>query len=116
MTVEDKRNDPSRRPNPLAVSWEAGFGGSSIGTTKHYRDGGYEDERGMAEVRPANAGRYSFYAEHYDPYNRDPSDEDAGWQRKQGDFVVHTQHRAMIAGESLLRRMQMAPGGTYGGS
>lgn len=112
MTVEDKRNDPSRRPNPLALSWSAhsGMSGSpvAVGMSPHYATGGPEDEAGAVNVHPVNGGRYAFTAEHYQPYNRgqEPGSEHDPWQEKRGDFVVKSQHRAMVAGESLLRRLQ----------
>jgi len=114
MTVEDLRNDPSRRPNPLAVSWQTSSGGDSgVGMSKHFQSGGPEDEVGSASFQAVNGGRYEFTAHHYDPWNRSGSDSDAGWTSKTGDFVVKSPFRAMRAGEALLNRLQMAPGGSY---
>lgn len=119
MTVEDLRNDPSRRPNALALSWTAAGAdrdveASGYGSSKHWGSGGPEDERGAASFEKLHGERgYSFSATHYDPWNRSAHDPDAGWRSKTGDFVVKSPHRAMIAGEALLRRMQVAPGGTY---
>lgn len=101
MTVEDLRNDPSRRPNPMALKWSG-----ATGTSSHFGSG-EEAEAGRVTVAPISTGngeRYRFTAEHYQPYNRG-SDVDP-WSDKTGDFVVKTQHRAMIAGQSLLQRLQ----------
>lgn len=102
MTVEDLRNDPSRRPNPLALTWVG-----ATGTSKHFQSGGPEDEAGRVTVTPtqtANGQRYAYTAEHYQPYNR-RSDVDP-WQDKTGEGVVRTPFRAMIAGQALLARLQ----------
>lgn len=102
MTVEDLRNDPSRRPNPLALQWVG-----ATGTSKHFASGGPEDEAGRVTVSPkqtVNGQRYSYTAEHYQPYNRG-SDVDP-WSEKTGDGVVKTQFRGMVAGQALLNRLQ----------
>jgi hypothetical protein len=108
MTVEDLRNDPSRRPNALALHWSEHIGGLghpvATGASKHYMAGGPEDEAGKVAVSPVNGGRYAFTAEHYQPFNRGSSRDP--WTDKRGDFVVKSKHRAMIAGEALLRRLQ----------
>lgn len=124
MTVEDKRNDPARQPPRLGLNWSAtgsdrDVEASGYGSSKHWGSGGQEDERGAASFEKLHRDPgFSFSATHYDPSQRDPQDPDAGYASAHGDFVVKSPHRAMIAGESLLRRLQMRPGGTYnpGGS
>lgn len=113
-SIEDKRNDPSRRPNNLALRWaDTGASGAGEGQSMHFSSGGQEDERGAAAVTPVNGGGYAFSASYYNPAQRDPRDPDAGWSNKEGHFVVKSRNRSMMAGQALLSRMQMAPGGMY---
>lgn len=114
MDPDDLRNDPHRQVPRLGLSWSTMGdygGGTTVGESKHYGSGGPEDERGMVMVSPQHDGRFDFYASHYHPWNRDHSDPDAGNVGKTGDFVVKSRHRAMVAGESLLRRLQLNSGG-----
>ena len=111
QSVPDRRNDPARLP----LSWyHSQYTGESQGQSKHWSTGGPEDEAGQVFVRPQQSGGFQATAEHYDPYLRG-SDEASAISDTP---VVKSKFRAMVAGEALLRRLQMRPGGTYnsGGS
>jgi hypothetical protein len=103
MDVEDKRNDPRRLP----VNWQHSERSSTAMSSGY--GGGPEDEGGRIDINRLPSNRYEFAAEHYQPWNRgwEAGSAHDPWQYKKGDFVVKSPHRAMVAGEALLRRLQL---------
>jgi hypothetical protein len=100
MNPPDRANIPQRRP--MNLMWrDSAETGSSYGFSKHYNTGGPEDEAGSVRVMPTQNGRFEAQAEHYDPYLRG---HDNAWA--DASINVRTKHRAMIAGQALLGRLQ----------